>query len=101
MTGHAPFARSLYRALSHLSLLVPVVCAVFFAFAAPAFAQFSASIQGTGQDSSGSAIPSATVTLTNVDTGVKQTATSDSTGVYRFASLAPGNYEIAGAATGF
>ena len=52
-------------------------------------------------DSSGASIPAASITLTNVDTKVSQKATADTQGVYRIASLAPGNYQITGAASGF
>lgn len=71
-------------------------------FAAVAcFAQFSSGVQGNVLDPSGAAIPNATVTLTNVETHVAQTATSDSAGVYRFVSLAPGNYTVSAKAKGF
>lgn len=66
-----------------------------------ALAQFSAGVQGSVQDASGAAIPNATVTLVNVNTNVTQTTTSDSTGVYRFVSLAPGDYTVSAMAPGF
>lgn len=65
------------------------------------FAQFNASVQGTVLDTRGAVIPNATVTLTNSDNGVKQTAASNSSGVYRFPSLAPGNYTISANVQGF
>ncbi len=81
----------------HASLLV----ALFFVVAASAHAQFTSAVQGAVQDNSGSAVASATITLTNVDNKVTQTATANGSGVYRFASLAPGNYQVAASATGF
>ena len=66
-----------------------------------AFAQFSSSLQGTVQDGTGATIPSATVTLTNTETAVSQKTVADSSGVYRFSSLAPGKYRIESTATGF
>ena len=66
-----------------------------------AFAQFTSGVQGTVQDNSGGAVPSATVTLTNADNKVSQTATSNESGNFRFASLAPGNYQISATAPGF
>ena len=36
----------------------------------------------------------------NVDTGVKQTADSNQSGVYRFSSLAPGNYTVTATVAG-
>ncbi|MBB5330308.1 TonB-dependent receptor [Tunturiibacter gelidoferens] len=77
-----------------------VLAAVLF-LSASCFGQFSSSLQGTVQDHSGAGIPGATVTLTNSDTGVAQTTVSDGTGVYRFASLAPGSYQLSSSASGF
>jgi len=65
------------------------------------FAQFTASVQGTVQDPKGSVVPNATITLTNAATGVNQTAKSNSSGIYRFDSLAPGTYTVAAAVSGF
>lgn len=66
-----------------------------------AFAQFSSNIQGTVKDPSGSAIPGASVKLTNLDTGVSQSTASDASGAYHFSSLAPGSYRVAVTAHGF
>ncbi len=73
----------------------------FLLLSPAAHAQFSGNLQGSVSDSSGAAIPNATVTLVNVDTKVTQKATADSQGVYRIASLAPGNYQVTGGAPGF
>ena len=64
-------------------------------------AQFSGGLQGSVQDSSGASIAGATIRLIDTDTQVSETTTSDSSGVYRFASLAPGNYRVTVTATGF
>ncbi len=63
--------------------------------------QFSSSLQGAVQDSSGAQIGGATVTLTNVDNKVNVSTKSDAAGVYRFSSLAPGNYQVAVTMSGF
>jgi hypothetical protein len=68
---------------------------------ASCYAQFTAGVQGTVQDSKGAVVPSATVTLINADTDVKQTAASNASGVYRFTSLAPGNYTVSTTVQGF
>jgi len=68
---------------------------------ASSYAQFNGNVQGTVQDPKGSVIPKATVTLMNVDTGVTQSAVSNASGVYRFDSLAPGNYTVSATAQGF
>ncbi len=86
--------RSVFRTLASCffaSLLGASVC----------LAQFSGSLQGTVQDPSGAAIGGAVITLTNTETGVSQKATADASGVYRFASLAPGNYQVSAAVSGF
>lgn len=66
-----------------------------------ASAQFSGSLQGSIQDSTGAAIPGAAVVLTDTDTQVSSKTLSDTGGVYRFASLPPGNYSITVSAAGF
>lgn len=64
-------------------------------------AQFSASVQGTVTDSQGAVIPNVAVTLLNTGTGVELRATTNQTGVYRFTSVAPGNYSVIAKAQGF
>ncbi len=70
-------------------------------FSASAFAQFTASIQGVVQDPSGGAIPKASIQLLNTATGVSHATTSDTSGNYRFVSVAPGTYQITAEAAGF
>jgi hypothetical protein len=65
------------------------------------YAQFTGGLQGTVQDQKGAIVPQAKVALTNVDTGVTQMAVSNATGVYRFVSLAPGNYTVSSSVQGF
>ncbi len=67
----------------------------------PAFAQYSAGIQGMVLDPSGAGVPNAQVKLTSAQTAQVQTAKADSTGRYRFLSLAPGQYELQTEVTGF
>jgi hypothetical protein len=64
-------------------------------------AQYRAGIQGVVEDPTGAGIPGATLTLTDKDTGLVKTTTSDASGVYNFLSLAPGTYSIKVDATGF
>ena len=54
----------------------------------------SAAIRGRIVDERGQAVPGATVTLTDPRTGVRRTADSDSEGLYRFAGLPAGVYDI-------
>jgi hypothetical protein len=78
-----------------------LVCSLLALWVVPAFAQFTANIQGVIQDPSGAGVAKAQIVLVNTGTGVKQTATSDPSGNYRFVSLAPGSYKISAEATGF
>ncbi len=83
------------------AFVAALMCSLFALWVVPAFAQFTANIQGVIQDPSGAGVAKAQIDLVNTGTGVKQTATSDPSGNYRFVSLAPGNYEISVEAAGF
>src|SRR5687768_1275636 len=70
--------------------------------AAPAFAQFeTASVVGTVRDNSGAVVADATVTLTNVATGVSQTKKSDESGIFEFSTLRIGTYLVTAEKAGF
>ena len=71
--------------------------------ALPAIAQGGnqGSITGTVADPSGTSISSAALTATNVATGTKYVATSGDEGVFQFAVLPVGGYEIAASKQGF
>ena len=56
---------------------------------------------GTVTDASGSAIPNATVTATNKETGVKHTTTTSTTGDYRINDVPVGRYDVNATASGF
>jgi Carboxypeptidase regulatory-like domain len=58
-------------------------------------------IAGTIEDPSGAALPNATVTLTNQNTGATETTNTNATGAYRFALLNPGSYTVSATASGF
>lgn len=66
-----------------------------------AHAQFRASIQGSVTDTTGAAIPNATVTLKDNATNATQTATSNGDGVYNFAQLPPDRFTLTASASGF
>ncbi|MGB7549252.1 MAG: carboxypeptidase-like regulatory domain-containing protein [Terracidiphilus sp.] len=61
----------------------------------------SGSLTGQITDPSGAAIVGATVTLTNVGTNFSQIVTADSTGIYLFKPVQPGNYSLMIVASGF
>ena len=58
-------------------------------------------IQGTVTDSSGAAIPGATVIVSSSATGLKKQATTNSSGDYSITYLTPGNYDVTASASGF
>ena len=69
------------------------------AFAAPQ--QETATIIGAVVDAQRGALPGATVTARNADTGFVRTGISDADGRYRIAAVPPGAYEIAAELQGF
>src|SRR2546426_3977496 len=70
-------------------------------FTSPAFAQGNlGAITGTVQDTSGAVVPDLPLTITNVETGVKWTATTSSAGYYRVA-VPPGTYRLEAQKQGF
>jgi hypothetical protein len=70
-------------------------------FASSGFAQFTSSLQGSVQDSSGAGISKAKVQLSNDSTAEIVTTTADAAGNYRFVDLAPGTYTLKVTANGF
>jgi hypothetical protein len=68
----------------------------------PVFAQGSTgSINGTVTDPTGAAVPGASVTLKNADTGTEQPAVTNNDGRYVFATVQPGKYTISISKAGF
>src|SRR5450432_1141300 len=61
----------------------------------------SGDLVGTVTDTTGAAIPNATVTAVNAATGVKTTSTSNQQGGYRIGNLLAGTYDVTVGATGF
>ena len=74
---------------------------VLLLFAVSARAQYRASIQGVVTDPAGAVVSRATLTLTNLDTNQKLTATTDENGVYNFNALPPGKFSLTVEKTGF
>ncbi len=58
-------------------------------------------IVGTVHDSSGAAVPNATVRVTNTDTSVDSTTRSSASGLFQFQNLVPGHYALHVDAEGF
>jgi hypothetical protein len=78
--------------------------AVFFAAVSAPGARAQSndgSIVGTVSDATGAIIPNATVTVTNVDNGLKLNGTSNTSGEFQIFAVPPGNYKANVAAQGF
>lgn len=84
--------------LSALKRILPLFVAVVFAAAVvlPASAQTSGTgtISGTVTDATGAAIANASVLISNTDTGVTRTITSNGAGEYTAPFLQPGHYQV-------
>jgi hypothetical protein len=79
-----------------------VVAWALVALAAAAQAQVgSGQMTGRIKDADGGAVPGATVTVTNIATGISRVSMSSSSGVYTVAGLAPGSYRLEVELSGF
>ncbi|MGH9444437.1 MAG: carboxypeptidase regulatory-like domain-containing protein, partial [Terriglobia bacterium] len=82
--------------------LVSLAALLAFLALPPCYGQVvNATLTGAVTDPSGAAIPSASVTATNVATGVANRAKTDSAGNYIFPSLPPATYSVTYEKTGF
>jgi hypothetical protein len=61
----------------------------------------TSAIIGQVTDASGAAVPKAIVTVTNKETGLKRSATTDDSGRFNFPQLKPGTYSVKVEAEGF
>jgi hypothetical protein len=61
----------------------------------------TATISGTVTDATGGVLPTAEVTVTNVDTGVTRSTVADEQGRYRLTNLNIGQYEVSASLAGF
>jgi hypothetical protein len=62
---------------------------------------FYGSVTGTVTDSTGAVVPETNITLTNLGTAEKRTATTDESGLYRFVNIVPGRYKVEAEKIGF
>ncbi len=94
VVASVPSARELTRTYG----LGPIVAGIVLLSATTGLAQ-QVSLSGTVRDSGG-VVPGATVTISS-GPNQSSTATTDSAGVYRFANVTPGSYELSVAMRGF
>src|SRR6202521_1094293 len=66
-----------------------------------ALAQTGGSITREVKDQTGAVAPNAAVTVTNSQTNVARSTTTNSAGIYSFPDLTPGTYQVKVAAAGF
>jgi hypothetical protein len=78
---------------------------VLFQFLSPLVAfpqgETTSAIIGQVSDESGAAVPGSMVTITNTETGLKRSATTDDAGRFNFPQLKPGTYAVKVEAEGF
>src|SRR5579862_4208064 len=89
----------LWRNTSRLVLMVLIALGIFSARLV--LAQGEAGISGVVTDTSGSAIPGATVQVENTETGVIRALTTDEAGRYDATLLPIGNYKVTADKPGF
>ena len=77
-----------------------LVCLLFSCFSARA-QEITGSIRGTILDPSGATISGASVTATQIETGLQRATTTDSDGTYVILALPVGHYRLQIAAKGF
>src|SRR5437899_5947733 len=61
----------------------------------------NATLLGTITDSTDASVPNTKVTITEVNTGISRSATTNDSGNYTFANLPPGTYSVSAEQTGF
>jgi hypothetical protein len=83
------------------SLLVMLTAVLLLAQTA-VYGQATGNVTGIAADTTGAVIPKAAVTLTDLQTGIKRTTTSNSDGAFAFASVIPGlSYQLTVSAENF
>jgi Carboxypeptidase regulatory-like domain len=84
-------------------LAMMLTALLWVSISAGAFAQStnSGDINGTVTDNTGAAVPGATVTVLNIETGVSKTYVTNDSGVYDTSSIVAGTYRLTFAKQGF
>ena len=90
--------------MPNMKRAIGFLLALSFVVLAPrgVYAQFdTATVVGTVRDNSGAVVPGATVTLTNLDTGISTTRLTDANGSYEFITVRVGRYRVIAELQGF
>jgi hypothetical protein len=77
------------------------LCVLMAAWPVTGHADVTGTILGTVRDATGAAMPNVTITVTNIETNLVQTARSDASGDYRLLSLPVGTYRVEATESGF
>src|ERR1700738_3871197 len=85
------------RQFAHIVLQCWFACCI----STLAYAQTTGSVRGTVKDTTGAVVPHATVILRNMATKVQRDTVSDDQGVYAFAVVPVGRYDLEIAFPGF
>jgi hypothetical protein len=104
MSDAAPLGGDMFRTMKRASwLAITLVLASFCVFSTSGLAQSmnAGEISGTVTDTSGAAIPGATVTVLNVNTGVSKSILTNQEGVYDTSSIVAGTYKLIFSREGF
>src|SRR5512146_2685769 len=81
---------------------IPGILVLFLLFSIPIHAQnCGATLSGTVNDSSGSPVANAKISVSNVFTGQTAETKTDTSGRYSVSKLGPGNYEVTAVAEGY
>jgi len=92
---------AIHSAIARLSLALVILLSLIATPALRAQTGGDGAIEGSVLDPSGAAVPGASVTATNVGTGVQTTRPTSSGGLYDITPLIPGQYTITVKAPGF
>jgi len=85
----------------NLFFSVAIAAAFFLFLGVNVWGQATTSLRGVVTDPSGSAIPGAKVTMTNVATNLLRQTVTTTSGTYNFVSVLPGTYKLTVEASGF
>ena len=80
--------------MKRISTQLVVVSVLCLGYCGGLFAQATSQISGTVKDATGGVVVGAEITVTQTDTGVTRSATSDASGVYSLPSLPLGPYRM-------
>ncbi len=90
-----------FQSLLHAAPVALSLCAVAFGSIPLQAQNAQGTVLGHISDSSGAAVAGVKVTLANVNTGVKQDATTTGIGDYVFVNIIPGTYQVTADLSGF